>query len=127
MSNGTVRHVVDRLDNLPPGRVRTLQIEGRTIAVLNVDGELYAIRNRCPHHGAPLCGWHGGNEVLLTGTMTAAGPGDYAYEGRRTIIRCPWHGFEYRLDSGRSLVDPERLRVRTYRVEIEDSEVVLYT
>jgi nitrite reductase/ring-hydroxylating ferredoxin subunit len=121
------RHVVDRVEELPPGRVRTMQVEGRAIAVLNVDGELYAIRNRCPHHGAPLCGWHGGDEILLTGTMTAAGPGDYEYENRRTIIRCPWHGFEYRLDSGRSLVEPERLRVKTYRVEIEDSEVVLYT
>jgi nitrite reductase (NADH) small subunit len=126
MSTGLVRYVVDRHENLPPGRVRTLQIDGRTIAVLNVDGEFYAIRNRCPHHGAPLCAWHGGNEVLLTGTMTGLAPGDYDYERRRTVIRCPWHGFEYRLDSGQSLVQPERLRLKTYRVEIEDSEVVLY-
>ena len=55
-----------------------------------------------------------------------SGPGDYDYERRRTVIRCPWHGFEYRLDSGQSLVQPERLRLKTYRVEIEDSDVVLY-
>jgi nitrite reductase/ring-hydroxylating ferredoxin subunit len=125
MSDGSLRHVVDRLENLTPGRVRTLEVGGRGIAILNVDGELYAFRNRCPHHGAQLCGWHGGNEILLTGTMTAAGTGGYDYEPRRTIIRCPWHGFEYSLDSGRSLVD-EQLRLATYRVEIEDSDVVVY-
>jgi|HubBroStandDraft_6_1064221.scaffolds.fasta_scaffold742380_2 nitrite reductase/ring-hydroxylating ferredoxin subunit len=126
MRTVTLRHVVDRVENLPPGRVRMLEIDGRAIAVLNVDGEFYAIRNRCPHHGAPLCGWHGGNEVLLTGTMTGPGPGNYEYERRRTVIRCPWHGFEYRLDSGHSLVEATRLRLKTFRVEIEDSEVVVY-
>jgi 3-phenylpropionate/trans-cinnamate dioxygenase ferredoxin subunit len=41
------------------------------------------------------------------------------YERGGEILRCPWHGWEFDLRDGRSVVDPERTRVRSYPVEVE--------
>ncbi|MFC7658695.1 Rieske (2Fe-2S) protein [Pseudonocardia benzenivorans] len=42
------------------------------------------------------------------------------------FIVCPWHGYEFTLATGRSIVEPEKLRVRTYEVAVEDGDVVVY-
>ena len=42
-----------------------------------------------------------------------------------TLIRCPWHKFEFDLETGRALHDPERFRVKVYLVALEDGLVVL--
>ena len=48
-------HVVARVSELPPGARRIVEIGRRSIGVFNVNGKLYALRNACPHQGAPLC------------------------------------------------------------------------
>jgi nitrite reductase (NADH) small subunit len=118
-------YVVDRLESFPPGSLRVLEIEGRSIGVFNVDGRLYAIRNRCPHKGAPMCGWDNGSGLLLSGTMLDSAPHQYEYGCEKSIIRCPWHGYEYKLEDGGSLVDP-KLRLKMYQVVIQNGEIVLY-
>lgn len=112
-------HVVCREEELPPGSVREVTLGGRSIGVLNVDGELYAIRNVCPHQRAPLC------RGTVAGTMLASRPQEWVYGMDRQVLRCPWHGWEFDLASGRSLFDPERVRVKTYDVEVVDGEVML--
>jgi 3-phenylpropionate/trans-cinnamate dioxygenase ferredoxin subunit len=107
-------------DELPPGSKRIVDVEGREIGVLNVDGRLFAIRNVCPHQGAPLC------EGAVAGTMLPSAPHEYVYGMKDRVIRCPWHKFEFDLESGRSLHDPERMRVKIYPVTIEHGVVTLH-
>lgn len=114
------RHVVATLDELPPGSRRIVEIDGRSIGVLNVDGRLHALMNRCPHHGAPLC------EGVVKGTMEDSAPHEYSYGRHNEYVVCPWHGYEFRLDTGRPLLDMGRLRVRVYEVRAEGDDVVLY-
>ena len=116
------RHVIDSVAGLPPGSSRVVEVNGRSIGVFNDDGRLYAIRNVCPHHGAPLC------RGKVTGRMLPSRPHVYEYsaEAAERVLRCPWHGFEFRIADGRSITDPERMRVKTYPVEVEGGEVVLY-
>jgi nitrite reductase (NADH) small subunit len=114
------RHVVSSVADLPEGATRIVEVTGRSIGVLNVDGELYAVRNVCPHHGAPLC------LGPVSGTMLPSEPHEYVYQADATIIRCPWHGYEFELATGRSVVGKRSLAVKTYRVAVEDDEVVLY-
>ena len=90
------------------GRV-IARIGGREIGVLDVSGELRAIRNRCPHHGAPLC-------LGTVRTREAGVPGRYE-PGGRTVLRCPWHGWEFDLATGRCPEDPS-IRVATYDVRV---------
>ena len=114
------RHVIAPVDEFPYGERRIVTIEGRAIGVLNVGGTFYALRNSCPHHGAPLC------EGVVRGTMADTPAHESSYIRHNEFITCPWHGYEFDLATGRSLVDPQRTRVRTYEVAVEDGDVVLY-
>jgi nitrite reductase/ring-hydroxylating ferredoxin subunit len=44
----------------------------------------------------------------------------------RCVVVCPWHNFEFDVDTGHSLCEPGRMRVKTYRVDLESGEVVVY-
>jgi 3-phenylpropionate/trans-cinnamate dioxygenase ferredoxin subunit len=43
-----------RLDELPPGKSVSITIEGKLVGLFNVDGQIYAIDDICPHTGASL-------------------------------------------------------------------------
>jgi len=106
-------HVVCRVEELPPGERRIVEVDGRSIGVFNVKGTYYALLNRCPHKAAPLC------KGLVKGLYTADRPGEYRIERPGEILRCPWHGWEFNISTGRSHFNPQRLRVRTYAVTVE--------
>ena len=105
------RHVVARAEELPPGARRVVRVEGRAIVLFNVDGELYALRDRCPHQGAALSG----GRVIRS--LSSPCPGAYVWNEAAPLVRCPWHGWEYDLATGRSWWEPARSRVRSYPVE----------
>ena len=89
-------------------------MSGRSIGIFNVDGDFYAIRNRCPHQGAALC------EGKLWGVLSSDAPGSFHYTERKEILTCVSHGWEFSLKTGQSWCDPERLRVRSYDVNVEE-------
>jgi nitrite reductase/ring-hydroxylating ferredoxin subunit len=99
------------------GAVRMLEIGSHRIGLYRLSGHLYALANRCPHRGAPLC-----SGMITTPLATIAD--EVALGSRGSIVRCPWHKWEFDIASGRSLVD-ERLRVRRYAVRVEEEEVVV--
>lgn len=107
------RHVVASLAELPPGSRKLVKTAGRPIVVFNVAGELFAVSNRCPHAGGEL--QHG----RLTGLTTSSGAGDYQYARKGEILRCPWHGWEFDLRTGKSFCDPSTVKVRNYQVTVE--------
>ncbi len=105
--------VVARADEIAPGERKLVTIGGRSIGVFNVGGEYYALRNRCPHQGGPLC------EGFQFAPLRAAVPGEPYRRGEEgAIIRCPWHGWEFDVRTGTSWFDPERTRVRSYRATV---------
>ena len=77
-------------------------------------GSAHGVRNRCPHSGAPLCRGR-------VRDREAGEPGAYALAGER-VLRCPWHGWEFDLESGRCL-DDAAMRAAVYPVEIADGAV----
>ncbi len=93
------------------------RVAGREIGVVRdpASGEVWALRNRCPHHGAPLC--FGTVKARETGGL----PGSYELSERR-VLRCPWHGWEFDPANGRCLDDPE-MRVAVYPVRVSDGRV----
>jgi nitrite reductase/ring-hydroxylating ferredoxin subunit len=97
------------------GRV-IARIEGREIGAVLVRGEIRGVRNRCPHHGGPLC--LGGVEERLSGA-----PGNYDLAGK-AVLRCPWHGWEFDPATGACLDDPT-LRVAVYPAKAEDGRVLV--
>lgn len=39
------------------------------------------------------------------------------------VLQCPWHGWEYDVETGRCLTDPDHTRVRVYQVKIDSARV----
>ena len=107
-----MRYVVAPVEDLPPGERRIVEIDRRSIGVFNVDGRFFALRNRCPHQGGPLC------EGQVLGAVESSGPGDFQFDPGRRILACPWHGWEFDLATGQSWCDPRRLRTRAYAARV---------
>jgi nitrite reductase (NADH) small subunit len=92
------------------------RLGGREVGAVLVRGEIRGVRNRCPHHGGPLC--LGTVENRLAGK-----PGAYGLSGV-TVLRCPWHGWEFDPATGACLDEPS-LRVAVYPAKAEDGRVLL--
>jgi len=113
------RHIVCRVDDLPEGSRVILPLGGRQgIGVYNIRGNFVAIRNACPHAGAPIC------EGTLTGTVIASSPFErrWAHEGE--ILKCPWHAWEFKLPEGVTITEPV-VKLKTYPTWVEDGHVVV--
>jgi 3-phenylpropionate/trans-cinnamate dioxygenase ferredoxin subunit len=113
-----LKYVVAAADEIPPGGRKIVDVGGRSVGVFNVDGEYFALRNRCPHQGGALC------EGKLWGSLRATKPGDFEYSATKEILTCPWHGWEFHVRTGQSWCEPRRLRVRRYDVTVEDGNVL---
>ncbi len=114
-SPGVQRYVVARAEEVPEGERLIVEVEGREIGVFNIDGEFFALRNRCPHLGGPLCA----GEVL--GLVHASEPGDVRFDASKKLLTCPWHGWEFDVKTGRSYFNP-RVRARRYDVEVRQED-----
>jgi 3-phenylpropionate/trans-cinnamate dioxygenase ferredoxin subunit len=114
----TERTVALPLAELPPGTSTTVKAFGTTVAVFNVEGQVFALSNHCPHHGGPLC--HG----RISGAVLPSQPYEYRYGREGRVLICPWHGWEFDIESGRTIFDPA-VRVKIYEARIEEGEIVL--
>src|SRR5437762_6646967 len=107
------KHVVAAVADIPPGGRKLVEVSGRAVVVFNVRGEFFALSNRCPHRGGSL------DKGRLTGLVESPEPGTYRYSRRGEIIRCPWHGWEFDIRTGKSWCDPGRVRAKSFAVSIE--------
>lgn len=85
---------------LATGEGRVVEVEGRELALFNVDGIYHCIENACPHRGGPL------------------GEGDL--EGR--VVSCPWHAWRWDVTTGANTNNPA-VRVAAYPVTVEGGAV----
>lgn len=106
--------VVGAAGEIGPGDKRIVDVEGISIGVYNIAGKFYAIKNLCPHAGAPLCRGH----IQTTHRPGEVGEFNPALAGR--VLRCPWHGWEFDIVTGKGLYD-RTSRVATYPVRIDDA------
>ncbi|MCY3990109.1 MAG: Rieske (2Fe-2S) protein [Caldilineaceae bacterium] len=119
------RVVIAKVWEIPPGsRKIVVPFRGRAgIGVFNVNGNLYALRNICPHKRGPLCTGE------LTGRINADAPpsayaAELAVDGDGEVLRCPWHQWPFEIATGRCLVDPG-VRVKTYPVRVIGNDIIV--
>lgn len=122
-STAARRHVelaVGQLDEFPVGGRKVVEAEGLRYVIFNVGGTLYALRDQCPHEGAPIsCG-------VVTGAMLPNRPGEdlvYGLEGE--IVTCPWHRWKYSIKTGESIFGVDRRRVVTAPVKVDGDQVAV--
>ena len=113
------RYIVGTTDEILPGQRKIVEIGGRSVGVFNVNGEYFAVLNRCPHQGGSLCSGR------QSGVVTSTRPGEYVTSRAGEIIRCPWHGWEFDLRTGQSWFDPRAVRVRRYDVLVESGAMLV--
>jgi len=110
-------HAVAKLAELPPGGRKLVEVKGKSIGLFNLDGEIVALLDICPHELAPVC------RGRVSGTTLPSKPGEPLRWGRDgEILACPWHGWEFDIRSGDCLVDPKK-RLRKYAVTVDGDEV----
>jgi nitrite reductase/ring-hydroxylating ferredoxin subunit len=110
------RHIVARTSDIPPGGNKVFGVEGRDIVVFHVNGEFFALLNRCPHEGAPL------EKAACVARLTSPEPGVYQRSRAGEMLRCPWHGWEFDMRNGQSWFDPKRVKVRSFPVAAESGQ-----
>lgn len=93
------------LDELPPGTMRLVPADSRTIGVYNCGGTLYAIEDRCSHDDGPLC--------------------EGEWEPELCMVVCPRHGSRFDLQSGIPMSLPAFEAVPTFPVSVRDGMVVV--
>jgi nitrite reductase (NADH) small subunit len=84
------------------GKVVETEAEGVEICLANINGELSALDNICPHRQGPLGqGWMEGESVV-----------------------CPWHSWTFSLKTGESEY-PAHERVDVFPVRVEGEDVLI--
>ena len=84
--------------DVQPGTGKTITVEGKELALFNVDGTFYAVDNECPHRGGPL--------------------GEGELEG--CVVTCPWHAWQFDLSTGESITDDMSVVRHETRIEGDD-------
>lgn len=95
---------VGRTDQIRPGHAHAYRVGAYDVAVFNVDGQLYAIENTCPHQGAPLTdGWMDG-----------------------PIVTCSWHAWCFDVRTGMMTLG-EFAMIPRFGVRVEGADLLLTT
>jgi nitrite reductase/ring-hydroxylating ferredoxin subunit len=98
------------VEEIPPGQVRVIRVDGVLVALANSAGRIYALEGVCPHQGKPM-----------TGARLWA-----------NLLTCPWHNYQYDVTTGENVyprrVYPADLKMdvrdlTVFPVEVRDSEV----
>ena len=110
------KYVIGKVEQIPPGNRKLVEIRGRQIAIFNLNGDFFGILDRCPHQGASLC------KGQIVGLVESEEPGEYEFSRQNEIIRCPWHGWEFDIRTGRSRWEPRKIRATQYPVTINDKD-----
>jgi nitrite reductase/ring-hydroxylating ferredoxin subunit len=119
------RHELCDADDVTVGALRSVNV-GRSKIVLSKlpSGEFRAFSGKCPHQGADLS----------FGSIGGAAQSDMLnclnIEREGEVLRCPWHGFEFDLRDGASVIpatEGRSLNLRLYVVTVENGKLVITT
>ena len=89
--------------DIAPGSGIRVEVNGKEIALFNVDGNFYAMDNTCSHRGGPL------SEGSL----------------EENVVACPWHGWQYDVTNGACLTNPA-VQQNKYEVKIQGDDILVF-
>jgi nitrite reductase/ring-hydroxylating ferredoxin subunit len=75
---------IAKVDEIPVGKMKHIEVNGKEIMIVNMNGKFYALDDRCAHMNAPLS----------MGNIT------------ENIITCPFHGARFDVISGKKKSEP---------------------
>ncbi len=84
------------------GAGKAIAVDGKSVAIFNVQGKFYAIDNACAHRGGPI--------------------GDGMLDGQ--VATCPWHGWQWDVTTGKSLFNPA-VAVKKFSLKVEGNQIFI--
>ena len=90
-------------ENFPEGQGTLVEKEGKQIAVFNKNGKLFAINSVCLHKGGPIAD---------------------GYVDENNIVACPWHGWQYSIETGENQYD-KNMKLAVYKITEKGGKVFL--
>lgn len=94
-------HIACSTEDVSEDSPAVTEIEGIEVAIFYVEDEYFAIQNTCPHQGGPLADGKVEDECVY----------------------CPWHGWEFDLESGNHVHD--KAIADTYDVHVKENNIYL--
>jgi len=101
---------VAKTSEIPLGSMKAVKLSGLEILIANVNGNYYAIGNRCTHSGAEL------SKGRLEGNL----------------IICPWHKAKFDVTTGKVVFHPKvlwrQLKLQDepfYEVKVDGNDILL--
>ena len=76
---------VAKIDEIPSGNMKHVELDGKEIVVANLDGKFYAMDDRCGHM----------NALLSMGNISNEG-----------VVTCPFHGARFDINTGKKVMEP---------------------
>lgn len=120
MSANKKQITVGKAEDFPVGQFKIVDVEGREIGIARLkNGEVRAVRNHCPHKGAPVC------KGPIGGTQLPSGVGELVYGRDGEILACPWHGYEFDLLTGVEIYKENPTKLLMYPAIVQDGNIVV--
>lgn len=94
---------VARVTDVPEGQGIAVEVEGKRIALFNIDGEFFAVEATCAQHRAPL----------EKGVI------------QERSLHCPWHGVAFDVQRGICSAFPTESSAAPYEVKVEGADILL--
>jgi nitrite reductase/ring-hydroxylating ferredoxin subunit len=92
-----------RVSEIPRGKMKRVEIEGRQVLLANVEGRIYAAEDTCTHEEASL--------------SRGALHGEY--------VQCPLHGSRFNVCTGAVMEEPAEEDLKTYAVRTDGEDVLI--
>jgi 3-phenylpropionate/trans-cinnamate dioxygenase ferredoxin component len=94
---------VATLDSFPPGSMKSVTADGKEILIVNIEGKIYALGNKCTHAGGDLS----------KGTL----------EGK--VVICPRHKSHFDVTTGSRISGPAKNDEPVYEVKVTGGKITL--
>ncbi len=96
---------VAQIQEVPSGQTRQVEVDGKSVLLVNLDGDYFAIDATCTHRGGPLA------EGEINGE----------------VVTCPWHRGGFNVRTGEAVALPTTTPVGTYPVRVTGSALEIDT
>ncbi|MFV8827820.1 Rieske (2Fe-2S) protein [Alkalihalobacterium sp. APHAB7] len=115
-----MKQFVCKIEDIKPNGMKAVSLGKREVVVIRDNNDrFYAFRDFCPHQGTRLSDGRVSGTTLCTDKL-----GEHIWAKEGEVIACPWHRWEFDVNTGCSLFS-DKTRIKNYKVVKEDDNLLI--